>query len=236
MQEAKPQLLAFLQQVIIDNKFNYETFGKEIEKYLVSKIIEILTTKGIIKNDSDYHLAPNKNHFPELTLYTDPNLAIELKSGNHFKKTLGRWGTCKNSENDMGTLNSWGDKLEKFGGDNIYYFFIEYGFNDKQEKIIDVKFEPFYKFLFVTDGILKYREKDGNLRPKDFDKPSLINSFPEFQSYIEGTEIYRSKRIVKKHFQYLPLKDMEEIYKELEIILAEAKKLATVKKTDSTDL
>lgn len=230
LQEAKPQLITFLKQVIINQKFNYETFGKDIEKHVLPEILRILRLKGIIKSNSDYHLAQNKNEFPELTLFTKPNLAIELKSGNHFKKKKGKWGVCKNSENDMGTLNSWSKKLNKFGGENIYYFFIEYSFNDTKEEIIDIKFEPFYKFLHVTAGILKYREKDGNLRPKDFDKPSIINSFEDFKSFVAGTEIYRSKRIIKKHFQSLPKKDIEALQKELDIISS------IIKKPDSTSL
>jgi hypothetical protein len=71
-----------------------------------------------------------KNEFPDFTLLTNPMLAIEIKSGNHYKLQDGRWSSCSNSENDMGTLNKWPEKLRMFGGQYIYYVFIEYSLTD----------------------------------------------------------------------------------------------------------
>lgn len=117
----------------------------------------------------------------------------------------------------MGTLNSWQAKIKKFGGKNIYYVFVEYNFNNKKE-IINVKIAPFYEFLALNrDGLLRYREKDGNLRPKDFDQVSTIKSFNQFQSLFKKTEIYRSIRIIKKHLKNIPKKEVKKIFNDLKL-------------------
>lgn len=215
---SRKEIQNYLQDVVSSNDFNYRTFGTAIEDYVTKKLVEIFKRGGFIKSDEDFKVASNKNEFPDFALKCkDFHLAIEIKSGNHSKKSGDRWTTCKNSNNDMGTLNLWQDKLEKFGGDNIYYLFIEYNFNDTEEKIIDVKVGPFFNFLGLNrQGLLKYREKDGNLRPKDFDADSPIKSYQQFQSLFTETIVFRSKRIIKKHWKALPNKEKEMLLAELE--------------------
>ncbi len=194
-----------LKAIIEANKFNYRSFGIEIEDYAHEILVEVFKQAGLINRGEDYKIAKDKNEFPDFTLLTKPNLAIEIKSGNHYKLQNGRWCSCNNSENDMGTLNKWPEKLRIFGGQYIYYVFIEYCLTDTLADIVDVKIAPFYKFLGLNrDGLLKYREKDGNLRPKDFDVVSPIQTFEEFENLIPKTIEYRAKRIIKKHLQSIP--------------------------------
>ena len=69
-------------------------------------------------------------------------------------------GYVKNSENDMGTLSEWPRKIAKFGGENIYYIFVIYNFNDKTKEVLDVVVAPFYQFIGLnSDGLLKYRKR-----------------------------------------------------------------------------
>lgn len=207
--DSKAQLIKHLKVVVKNNKLNYRTFGTEIEQFVTSELIKLFAEKGVIKSKKDYHLAHNKNEFPELTLKMNPKIAIEIKSGNHFKKTKNKWEKCSNSNNDMGTMNSWPNKLIKFG-DNIFFIFIEYGFNNKQQNIIDIKIEKFYKFLAINNGkVLKYREKDGNLRPKNFNSKSSVKTLEHFFELLKKTIKYRSKRVIKKHRQILKYIDLE---------------------------
>ena len=127
-------------------------------------------------------------------------MAIEYKSGNEIKLEKGKWTSCKNSNNDMGTLNNWLSKIKKFGNENIYYVFVIYKFNNVTKEITDVQIAPFYKFIGLNKvGLLSYREKDGNLRPKDLFGESQITSFEQFNRLFKKTIVYRSKRIIKKH-------------------------------------
>lgn len=207
---SKQRILNTLREVIRKRQFNYRTFGTDIESFVSDELILIFKEAGFIRSPRDYHTAKDKNEFPDFTLYVNPHLAIEIKSGNHRKLSFGNWVNCSNSNNDMGTLNKWPEKLKKFGTKNIFYIFIEYSFDDEQKSIIDVKIDNFYKFLGSNrDGLLKYREKDGNLRPKDFSAPSLIQSARQFEELISTTIVYRSKRIVKKHLENIPQKERE---------------------------
>lgn len=217
LQSSKSRILNHLKKVIKGRDFSYKTFGTDIEDYLIDEIIEILKGKNLVKNSNDFHRAENKNEFPDLKIISPDLLALEVKSGNHSRKKGNKWITCKNSNNDMGTLNSWQAKIKKFGGQNIYYVFVEYNFNTKKE-ILDIKIAPFYEFLALNrDGLLRYREKDGNLRPKDFNKVSTIKSLGQFQSLFKKTEVYRSIRIIKKHLKSIPKKEVKKIFSDLKI-------------------
>lgn len=200
LQSCKNEILNYLIKIVNSKNFNYRTFGTDIEEYLNNILIQIFTEGKIIEDNNDYFLAPNKNYFPDFELKTKQSLAIEYKSGNKSQYRKDEWVTVKNSENDMGTLNEWPNKIKKFGGENIYYIFVTYNFNDTIKEILDIEIAPFYNFLGVnSDGVLKYREKDGNLRPKDFDAEPPLKTFKQFEQLFNKSIIYRSKRIIKKH-------------------------------------
>lgn len=197
---AKSGILDYLKADIDINNFDYRTFGTAIEEHVAKALILIFKENHFIQIPEDYNVALNKNDFPDFTLHTLPNLAIEFKSGNKSQLRKGKWVTVKNSENDMGTLNEWPKKIAKYGGDFIYYVFVLYNFNDQIQEINEIQIAPFYKFIGINNGgVLKYREKDGNLRPKNFDAIPLINSLDQFNSLLNKTLVYRSKRIITKH-------------------------------------
>lgn len=194
------EILNRLKAIIKTNKFSYRTFGTDIEEHLSDILIDIFRRNGFIVDNSDYKLAPHKNYFPDFELKSSPPFAVEFKSGNKSQLRGGKWIPVKNSENDMGTISEWPKKIKKFGGDNIFYIFVIYNFNDKTKEILKIETAPFYRFLGLNkDGLLKYREKDGNLRPKDFDISSPITTFSQFNELLKKTIAYRSKRIIKKH-------------------------------------
>ena len=200
LQSSGDKILNYLKKIVGSKNFNYRTFGTAIEEHLEDVIVKILTEGGFIANNTDYAVSPNKNHFPDFELKTIPHIAIEFKSGNKSQYRKGKWVTVKNSENDMGTLNEWPRKIAKFGGENIYYLFVIYNFNDKTKEVLDVEVAPFYQFIGLnSDGFLKYREKDGNLRPKDFGTKPPIKTLNQFEQLLNKTIVYRSKRIIKKH-------------------------------------
>lgn len=205
--ELRPELIERVKKEVEDaNNYRYETFGKEIEDIISKYLIKLLTEKGIFKDSNDYIVAKNKNAFPDMTINTNPPFALEYKAGNiREKKANGSWGKCNNSQNDLGTLNSWPSKLKRFEGDNIYFLFVEYQFDDETIKVIDIKIEPFYKIIGINSaGLLSYREKDGNLRPKDFNQESPIKTYKQFLDLIKSTNEYRSKRIITKHINNIP--------------------------------
>ena len=208
----KTKILRDLKEVVNAGDFDYRTFGTAIEKHLTDIIVSIFEKAGYIKNNKDYIVAPHKNYFPDFELKTAPPIAIEFKSGNRNQNRQGKWATVKNSENDMGTLNEWPKRIKKFGGKNIYYIFVIYNFSEKTKQVQNVEIAPFYEFLGLNKSkFIKYREKDGNLRPKNFDAKPPIKTFEQFEQLINKTAVYRSRRIIKKHRQII--KDVQNIKK-----------------------
>jgi len=216
LKKLRPEIINSLQNVVNKRDFEYRTFGTSVENYLFDIIISLLKSKKLISSDSQYKRAKDKNEFPDLTIRTNPPLALEAKAGNRSRFVNGVWKPCKNSANDLGTLNTFEEKLKKFNGNDIFYIFIEYNFTDKEKKIVDVKIDNFYKFVGLNKaGLLSYREKDGNLRPKDFDKPPLVNSMEQFVKLFPMTKKYRSSRIAQKHLQGLSKKELSELFDKL---------------------
>ncbi len=104
----------------------------------------------------------------------------------------------------MGTLSDWPKKINRFGGENIYYIFVIYSFDEETKQVQSIEIAPFYEFLgFNKARFLKYREKDGNLRPRDFDAKPPIKTLEQFEKLLEKTVIYRSRRVIKKHKQII---------------------------------
>ncbi|TSA45737.1 hypothetical protein D4R51_01355 [bacterium] len=200
---SRDRILKRLRTVIKGKNFSYRTFGTEIEESISEELIRIFKEEGLIKRESDFKIAPDKNHFPDFELNTSGKriaIAIEYKSGNRNKISKGKWVKASNSNNDLGTFYSWPRKIKKFGGENIFYIFIVYNINQEEKEIEDVQIDHFYKFVGIQkNGLLKYREKDGNLRPRNFYEKSPLKTFEDFKGLFRKTLIYRSKRIISKH-------------------------------------
>ncbi|WP_434290227.1 hypothetical protein [Clostridium botulinum] len=184
----------------------YEIFGKEVEDPISDLIEEYLNYNNI---SYIAKRAENKNEFPDLKLIIDgKKYAFEHKAGE-----------VKNNANDLGTLNAYPEKIEKYG-DNIYCVYIKYSKATQNNSIIinDVYFDKIYRFIGKTakaHGILKYRKKDGNLRPKswgDFTNNTVyFNTLAEFESAIPKTVKYRAEKLVLQHIESLDQDSLKDI-------------------------
>lgn len=210
-----------LPKKIIDGGYNsYEIFGKEAETPISDTIEEFLASEGI---EYTPRRAITKNDFPDLEVKIDGKLyALEHKSGacdikGSFKST---------AANDMGTINAYPDKVKKYG-DNIYCTFVKYSvLQDNTIQIEDIYFDKIYTFIGKGTGFenqLQYREKDGNLRPKNWsDMDSDIIYFPTldaFNSALEATNHFRSERIVIKHLNNLNDRSLRNIRMKIDELL-----------------
>jgi hypothetical protein len=206
-------ILKEISRLMTKRKFAYETFGKDIEMDVVALIEKKFCDNG----HNQFRRALNKNDFPELTvILSDGQLAIDIKAGNHCKKKGTKWCSCSNSNNDLGTIRSWPEKLRKFGGENIYFVFVEYCINDTTHELRKITIAPFYMFLDVnSSGLLKYREKDGHLRPRNFNAKPVITSMAKFNALFRTTEIQRSKNIMRQHIKNIPKSERAAFLNEL---------------------
>lgn len=197
----------------ITNYNSYETFGKDVEPEISDIIEEYLNMQDL---EFEIHRAKNKNYFPDLEVVIDNvSYAIEYKAGifdKNGEKTL-------EPANDLGTLGSFSKKLMKFN-DQIYCIFIKYSIdNNKNISINEIYTDKIYKFMGKKDvnstTLVKYREKDGNLRPKnwnDFDNSVIyFNNIEEFRIALYKTNLYRSAALVSKHLDTLTFSDLLNI-------------------------
>lgn len=210
-----------LPQKIIDGGYNsYEIFGKEAETPISDTIEEFLTANDIVYIP---HRAPTKNDFPDLEVTIDGiKYALEHKAG-----TCNIKGSIKaTAANDMGTINAYPEKIEKYG-DNMYCTFVKYSvLQDDTIQIEDIYFDKIYTFIGRGSGFdnqLQYREKDGNLRPKKWSDMAMgtvyFPTMDSFQEALEATNRYRSERIVIKHLENLDTLSLINIKNKIEEML-----------------
>lgn len=212
-----------LPQKIIDGGYNsYEIFGKEAETPISDTIEEYLTAEGIAYTP---HRAKTKNDFPDLEVEIDGiKYALEHKAGACNIK-----GNDKSTAaNDMGTINAYPDKVEKYN-DNMYCTFVKYSvLQDDTIEIEDIYFDKIYTFIGKGTGFdnqLQYREKDGNLRPKKWsdmcNDVTYFSTLEDFKVALEATNRYRSERIVIKHLENLDSTSLRNIREKINQMIDE---------------
>lgn len=210
-----------LPKKIIDGGYNsYEIFGKEAEIPISDTIEEYLQLLGVSYISKR---AKTKNDFPDLEIEVNGiKYALEHKAGVCNIK-----GVIKNSAaNDMGTINAYPNKINKYG-DNIYCTFVKYVvLDDDTINIENIYFDKIYTFIGRGTGFstqLQYREKDGNLRPKnwsDMDNNVIyFENLEAFKNSLIETAKFRSERIAIKHIDSLDKDSLHKIQKHINELL-----------------
>jgi hypothetical protein len=207
------------------NYSSYSTFGKDIEDDISDLIEQYLTQKNITYRAIR---AETKNDFPDLELtLKNTSFAIEYKSGcyeNEGKKSSG-------PANDLGTLNSFPSHIKEFG-DRVICIYLKYSINQNIIKIDDIYIDNIYKFVGKNKDkhklILKYRLKDGNLRPKnwnDFDNQTYyFKTLDSFKNALALTNIHRSRQLTLNNLEKLNLKELLECKRKINLLISSKKK------------
>lgn len=183
---------AYNQEIQKEN-YEYETFGKTFEKYLLQNLLPVFEGKAT--------LAKNKNEYPDCAV-SSLSLALDVKCGNLYVKKGATFAKTKNSNNDYGTIHSWlSNKLQQY--EHHYVVFVLYAMNDIEKSIKSIVCHPVYNLIGVRNGVLSYREKDGNLRPKNFDafETSSLSSMQAFKVHIQRTNEVRNIKISLKKLE-----------------------------------
>ncbi len=206
LNELSEYVYKYINKTEVYGGIDYTTFGKQIEDSICEALIGYFKEKKLL---TTHKIAPTKNDFPDFEL--NGSYAFEIKAA---------WNKS-NPENDMGTLNSWDKKLD-FYKDDIYYIFVKYNCGDDGTVIgIDaVYIDNVYNFIGKNgDGYLKYREKDGNLRPKSWNdfssNKSYVANYSDFRKQLAETDDYRAYRIISKKIKQISSnKDLMDKLKE----------------------
>lgn len=124
-----------------------------------------------------------------------------------------------NPENDLGTFRDHPGRKQAF----VAAFTLWVRYDDGGSEIIcdRVFFDRTWRFVgksTLVDGV-KYRKKDGNLRPKPwamFDSGECFwNSEEEFEAALQRSELFRANELIKEHLEGLTESDQRLLYERL---------------------
>ena len=125
-----------------------------------------------------------------------------------------------NPENDMGTFREYPTRKKLFA--DSFTLWIRYDDSGKTIKCDRVFFDRTWRFVgksSLVDGV-KYRKKDGNMRPKPwtmFDSgESYWKSERDFEAAVKRSEAYRANELIKEYLRELNDEDQRLLYEQLE--------------------
>lgn len=122
-------------------------------------------------------------------------------------------------ENDMGTFRDHENRKKQF----VAAFTLWVRYEDKAGvmRAERVFFDRTWRFVgksTLVDGV-KYRKKDGNMRPKSwalFDSgKALWKSEEDFEAAVKRSEIFRANELVKEHLNDLSEEDQRVLHEKL---------------------
>ncbi len=124
-----------------------------------------------------------------------------------------------NPENDMGTFREHPTRKKLFA--DSFTLWVRYDDAEKEITCDRVFFDRTWRFVgrsSVVDGV-KYRKKDGNMRPKPwamFDSgASFWKSEADFEAAVKRAELYRANELIKEYLDDLSENDQRVLYEKL---------------------
>jgi hypothetical protein len=125
-----------------------------------------------------------------------------------------------NPENDMGTFREHPGRRRAFT--DSFTLWVRYDDAGPVIKCDRAFFDRTWRFVgksTLVDGV-KYRKKDGNMRPKPwamFDSgQTLWASEEDFEAAVKRAEIFRANELIKEHLQDLSEADQRLLYQRLQ--------------------
>lgn len=176
-----------------------------LEKILPKYIPELIE-----KNFDSGKTGREKNRLADLTIVIGTNIIeISIKTAR----------SSSQPENDLGTFHEFPMREKLF----IASFTLWVRYNDDGGKIsCDCAFfDETWRFVgksSLVDGV-KYRKKDGNMRPKPwamFDSGAAFwKSKDEFAAAVKRSENFRANELIREHLQDLDDNDQQMLYEKL---------------------
>ena len=185
---------------------NYEDAAIEALERILPRHIPELTEKNFDAGQS----GREKNRLADLAIACGTNL-IEISI-----KTSRR---SANPENDMGTFHEHPARRKIFA--DSFTLWVRYDDSGKEIKCDRVFFDKTWRFVgksSLVDGV-KYRKKDGNMRPKSwamFDwGGSPWKSEADFEAAVKRAETFRANELINEHLKELTDEDQRVLYERL---------------------
>ncbi len=146
------------------------------------------------------------------------DLAIRV-GGQVIEVSLKAARAGQNPENDIGTFREHPERQKIFVASfTLWIRYAEHGGTIKMDRVY---FDRTWRFVgksALLDGV-KYRKKDGNLRPKSwalFDSGEAYwQSEDEFEAAVKRSEKYRAASLVQEHLRTMSEEDQRLLYEAL---------------------
>ncbi len=162
------------------------------------------------KNFDTGKTGSEKNRLADLAIVCG-NQTIEVA----VKAARGR----QNPENDMGTFRDYPTRKKLFVAS--YTLWVRYDDSGSAIKADRVFFDRTYRFVgksTLVNGV-KYRKKDGNMRPKPWSMfesgKAYWNSEEEFEAAVKKSQQFRARSLVKQYMQDMTEEEQRLLYEEL---------------------
>ena len=198
-----------------DMRGSYTTVWRQFEDAAIDALEDILPRQipELTTNDFDGGRAEagrEKNRLADFAIRCSTNvIEVSIKAGRR----------SGNPENDMGTFRDHPNREKLFAASfTLWVRYEDAGGTLRAERVF---FDRTWRFVgksTLVDGV-KYRKKDGNMRPKPwamFDSgKSYWTNEAEFEAAVKRSEIYRANALVKEYLNDLGEEDQRVLYERL---------------------
>jgi len=192
---------------------SYTTAWRQFEDATIAALWDLLPRHigGLSETNLDRgRIGREKNRMADLAIVCpDGQIEISIKAAR---------GSA-NPENDMGTFREYPARKKFFAAS--FTLWVRYEDSAGAIKCDRVFFDRTWRFVgksSLVDGV-KYRKKDGNMRPKPwamFDSgESYWKSEEDFEAAVKRAEVYRANELVKEYLRDLSEEDQRLLYERL---------------------
>jgi hypothetical protein len=204
-------------------KGSYTTVWRQFEDAAIAALEEILPrhVPGLTAKHFDSgraRVGREKNRPADFAILCGDNvIEVSIKAAR----------SGANPENDMGTFREHPNREALFVAS--FTLWVRYDDTGKEMKCDRVFFDRTWRFVgksSLVDGV-KYRKKDGNMRPKPwamFDSgESFWKSKADFEAAVKRAELYRANDLIKEYLDDLSDSDQRVLYEKLKGKFSEQK-------------
>jgi len=206
------ELAVQLQRTNFSN--SYTTVWRQFEDAAIDALCVVLPKNIAQLSEKNFDRGTSgreKNRLADLAIVCgDGQIEISVKSARR----------SANPENDMGTFRDHPTRKKLFAA--AFTLWVRYDDSGKEIKCDRVFFDRTWRFVgksSLVDGV-KYRKKDGNLRPKPwamFDSGTAFwESEAEFEAAVKRAELFRANELIKEYLDDLSDADQKLLYDRLQ--------------------
>ena len=198
---------------------NYTTVWRQFEDAALAALGELLPRQIAGLRDADLDRGTSgreKNRLADLAIRCpDGLIEISIKAARN----------SANPENDLGTFREHPNRKRLFTAS--FTLWVRYDDADGKLQCDRVFFDRSWRFVgksSLVDGV-KYRKKDGNMRPKSWAMFESGEAFwsteGEFEAAVKRAELYRANELIKQYLEDLSESDQRLLHEKLKRQFAE---------------